>query len=217
MEVYIAGKGIISAIGLNVAETLQSLRAGKSGIGTQTNLSNRRDNNLPTGEIHLSNGQLGSIAGLSGNYSRTALLSMIAAKQAVEDSGIHIKDFRTGFISATTVGGMDKTEKFMPAFIRDGELRDINQVLYHDSGAITELVAEALGIKSFVTTISTACSSSANSIMYASRLIKTGVIDVAIAGGTDAMSLFTLSGFNALMILDETPAPLTMITARASI
>lgn len=205
MEVYIAGKGIISAIGLNVAETLQSLKAGKSGISTQTNLTGRRDNNLPTGEIHLSNKQLASIAGLSDSYSRTALLSMIAAKQAVDDSGIYIKDLRTGFISATTVGGMDKTEKFMSAFIRDGELKDIDQVRYHDSGAITELAAEALGIKSFVTTISTACSSSANSIMYASRLIKTGVLDVAIAGGTDAMSLFTLSGFNALMILDENP------------
>ncbi len=203
MEVYIAGKGIISAIGLNVDETLQSLRAGKSGIGNQTNLSGRRDNHLPTGEIKLSNAELATMAGLSAEYSRTALLSMIAAKEAMADSGIHINGLRTGFISATTVGGMDKTEQFMTSYIRDGEFKNIEQVLYHDSGAATELVAEPLGIKHFVSTISTACSSSANSIMYAARLIKTGVLDVAIAGGADAMSLFTLSGFNALMILDE--------------
>jgi len=203
MEVYIAGKGIISAIGLNVGETLHALKAGISGIGTQTNLLNRHDNNLPTGEINLSNAQLAAMGGLNADYSRTALLSIIAAKEAVANACINLKDFRTGFISATTVGGMDKTENFMTAFIRDGELKNIDQVLYHDSGAITELVAEQLGIRNFVSTISTACSSSANAIMYASRLIKTGVLDVAIAGGTDAMSLFTLSGFNALMILDE--------------
>ena len=203
MEVYIAGKGIISAIGLNVGETLHALKAAISGIGTQTNLLNRRDNNLPTGEINLSNAQLAAMGGLNADYSRTALLSIIAAKEAVANACINLKDFRTGFISATTVGGMDKTENFMTAFIRDGELKNIDQVLYHDSGAITELVAEQLGIRNFVSTISTACSSSANAIMYASRLIKTGVLDVAIAGGTDAMSLFTLSGFNALMILDE--------------
>ena len=196
MEVYIAGKGIISAIGLNVEETLQSLKAGKSGIGTQTNLTGRRDSNLPTGEIALSNAELASMAGLSADYSRTALLSMIAAKDALADADINIKGLKCGFISATTVGGMDKTEKFMASFIRDGEVKDIGRILYHDSGAITELVAEALGIKHFVSTISTACSSSANAIMYASRLIKTGVLDMAIAGGTDAMSLFTLSGFN---------------------
>jgi 3-oxoacyl-[acyl-carrier-protein] synthase I len=205
MEVYIAGKGIISAIGLNVQETLQSLKTGKSGISTQTNLAGRRDNNLPTAEIHMTNKELASMAGLNESYSRTALLSMIAARQALNDSRIDVNDFRTGFISATTVGGMDKTEKFLPAFITNGDLKDIDQILYHDSGSITEIVAEELGIKNFVSTISTACSSSANSIMYASRLIKTGVLDVAIAGGTDAMSLFTLSGFNALMILDENP------------
>ncbi len=202
MEVYIAGKGIISAIGLNVEETLNSLRAGISGISKQSMLP-ERPNDLPTGEVKLTNAELAALAGLNPDYPRTTLLSMIAAKQAVADSGLDLKKYRTGFISATTVGGMDKTENFMRTFIKDGDIKNIDQILYHDSGTVTELVAEQLGIKDFISTISTACSSSANTIMYGSRLIKSGVLDVAIAGGTDAMSLFTLSGFNALMILDE--------------
>jgi 3-oxoacyl-[acyl-carrier-protein] synthase-1 len=202
MDVYIAGKGIISAIGLNAAETLHSLRAGITGISTTTMLHGRH-NNFPTGEVKLTNAELASMAGLDAGYSRTALLSMIAVNEALADAAIDISKLRTGFISATTVGGMDKTEKFMPTFITKGEAENIEQILCHDSGAITELVAEHLGIKNIVTTISTACSSSANTIMYGARLIKSGVLDVAIAGGTDAMSLFTLSGFNALMILDE--------------
>jgi 3-oxoacyl-[acyl-carrier-protein] synthase-1 len=41
--------------------------------------------------------------------------------------------------------------------------------------------------------------------MYASRLIKNGLLDVAIAGGTDCLLRFTINGFNALMILDTAP------------
>jgi 3-oxoacyl-[acyl-carrier-protein] synthase-1 len=54
-----------------------------------------------------------------------------------------------------------------------------------------------------MTTISTACSSSANSIMFGAQLIKAGYIDRVIAGGTDSVTKFTLNGFNTLMILDK--------------
>ena len=60
-----------------------------------------------------------------------------------------------------------------------------------------------LGIKDYITTISTACSSSANSIFFGARLIKNNILDVVVAGGTDALTKFTLNGFNTLMILDE--------------
>src|SRR4029079_16871645 len=62
-----------------------------------------------------------------------------------------------------------------------------------------------LGIKDYVSTISTACSSSANSIMYGARLIRHNKLDVVVAGCTDALTRFTLNGFNTLMILDQQP------------
>lgn len=45
----------------------------------------------------------------------------------------------------------------------------------------------------------------ANAIMHAARMIKAGEIDIAIAGGADALCRFTLNGFNTLMILDTAP------------
>jgi 3-oxoacyl-[acyl-carrier-protein] synthase-1 len=54
-----------------------------------------------------------------------------------------------------------------------------------------------------MTTISTACSSSANAIFFGARLIRHGMLDVVVAGGTDALTKFTLNGFNTLMILDQ--------------
>jgi 3-oxoacyl-[acyl-carrier-protein] synthase-1 len=78
-----------------------------------------------------------------------------------------------------------------------------NFVLTHDCGYHTEKIAARLGFRDMVSTISTACSSSANSIMFGARLIKHGMLDRVVAGGTDSLSKFTLNGFNTLMILDK--------------
>jgi 3-oxoacyl-[acyl-carrier-protein] synthase-1 len=97
---------------------------------------------------------------------------------------------------------MDKTESFFAAFLKDNNSGRLKDVLNHECGAVTELVADGLGIKNFVTTISTACSSSANSIFFGARLIKHNLLDVVVAGGADALTKFTLNGFNTLQILD---------------
>ncbi|HWB94280.1 MAG TPA: beta-ketoacyl-[acyl-carrier-protein] synthase family protein, partial [Puia sp.] len=92
---------------------------------------------------------------------------------------------------------------FYPAFLDDpnhGRLRD---VVLHECGSITEWVADRLGIKHYQTTINTACSSSANAIGFGARLIRQGLLDVVVAGGVDALTKFTLNGFNSLMILDS--------------
>ena len=202
MEVYIAGKGIISAIGNDLSQTIISLLAGISGITPISILPTHH--RFPAGEVKLSNDTLAEMAGLKTNMPRTALLSMIAAREAISDSDINdLGKWRTAFISANTIGGMDLTENFMEDFLKDNDSGDLSQVVYHDSGAVTQLVAKELNVNSYVTTISTACSSSANAIIYASRLIDNDKVDIAIAGGADALLRFTLNGFNALMILDS--------------
>ena len=206
MQVFIAGKGIISAIGNNTLQTIESLLMGRSGIKPITILTTHHAFTLPAGEVKWKNKDLAEIAGLNAKLPRTALLSMIAAKEAIFSSGIEdLKQWRTGFISANTAGGMDLTENFMKDFLKDNAKGQLADVINHDSGAATDIVATELGIKDHITTISTACSSSANSIMYAARLIKNDILDVAIAGGADSMLRFTLNGFNALNILDKDP------------
>ena len=100
---------------------------------------------------------------------------------------------------------MDKTENFYRSFHNDPSSGHLRNVVNHECGAITELVAKKLGFTDFVSTISSACSSSANAIFYGARLIKNDLADIVIAGGCDALTRFTLNGFNTLMILDEKP------------
>lgn len=202
--VFIAGTGVISAIGNNVTECLDALENGRAGIGPMTRLDSVHKNRLPVAEVKLSNEELASRTGLSAIKSRTALLSLAAAQEAIRHSRIEeLAAWRCGFISANSVGGMDKTENFFREFIADNNKGQLHDVVDHECGSVTELVADALGINEHVSTISTACSSSANSIFLGARLIRNNILDVVIAGGTDSLTRFTLNGFNTLMILDE--------------
>ncbi len=202
--VFIAGTGIISAIGNNTAACLDALENGRAGMGEMHQLDSVHRERLPVAEVKLSNEELAKLAGLPNTKSRTALLSMIAAKEALDHAAIPgISALRCGFISANSVGGMDKTENFFKEFLPDNNKGRLRNVVDHECGSVTELVADALGIKHFITTISTACSSSANAIFLAARLIRNNIVDVAVAGGTDSLTRFTLNGFNTLMIVDE--------------
>ncbi len=205
-NVYIAGVGVISAIGANVPETLLALENCRAGIGPITTLDTIHRERLPVAEVQLSNHDLARSYRLPESLSRTALLSMTAALEAYEDAGLKfVSGIRTGFVSANTVGGMDKTEDFFSPFLANRNGGRLRNVLHHECGSVTEVVADRLGIKNLVTTISTACSSSANSIFFGARLIKQNKLDVVIAGGADALTKFTINGFNTLQILDEQP------------
>ncbi|QQV02772.1 MULTISPECIES: beta-ketoacyl-[acyl-carrier-protein] synthase family protein [Chryseobacterium] len=203
-KIAITGMGIISAIGNNVMENLNSLKSGQHGISDITLFETRHKGNIKTGEIKLSNEELTEMLQLKSNNdaTRTALLGMIAAKEAVENSGISdINQYKTGLISSTSVGGMDVTEKY---FYTYEDFPEKQQYIHsHDAGNSSLLIADYLGLKGMVSTISTACSSAANAIMMGAKLIRNGVLDRVIVGGTDSLSKFTLNGFNTLMILTD--------------
>lgn len=203
--VAITGMGIISSIGETVEENFNALINGKPGITVIDNIATAHKNEIKVGEVKKTNTQLAKELGLAddNNFSRTAMLGALAAKQAVKNAGINdINEYNTGLISATSVGGMDMTETYFYNYFESEENR--RYILSHDAGDTTHKIADELGLKGMVTTISTACSSAANSIMLGARLIKSGKLDRVIVGGTDALSKFTINGFKTLMILSDT-------------
>jgi 3-oxoacyl-(acyl-carrier-protein) synthase len=203
-EVYITGLGAISGIGNSVAENIDALKHGRCGIAEATHLVTRHRQSFPVGEVKADNVLLANWCNWSGTNSRSAMLAYLAAREAIVDAGFKdTRPYRTGFISATSVGGMDLTEDFYEGFSQNKANGKLRQVAQHECGTVTDRVAKALKIHDYVSTISTACSSSANAIMLGARLLQQGLLDVVVAGGTDALSRFTLNGFNTLMILDQ--------------
>ena len=120
-------------------------------------------------------------------------MGILALREALTEAGL--PDL-TGIplISGTTVGGMDKTEQTFPAYSP-----------LHDCGASTDAIAAHFGGAPFATTLSTACSSAANAVIFGANLIRSGQADIVAVGGSESLSDFHLHGFGSLMILDTAP------------
>ena len=205
MKIAITGMGIISAIGNSVEENYDALFSGKLGVTSLENIDSIHKDVIKVGEIKFTNQQLEQKLNLAAdnNYSRTTMLGTIAAKQAIENADIKdVNEYRTGLISATSVAGMDMTERYYYEYLEDESCR--KYISSHDAGNCTNQIAEYIGLKGLVTTVSTACSSAANAIMLGAKLINSGELDRVIVGGTDALSKFTINGFKTLMILSDT-------------
>jgi 3-oxoacyl-(acyl-carrier-protein) synthase len=206
-RIFVTGMGIITGIGNNLAETKDSLYHLHSGIGKIRFLETNLKDEIPVSEVKCSLEELFQLAGIpvDEGYSRNSLMGIIAAREAYRDARIaEFPGFRTGLISATTVGGMDRCELYYEDFLTNN-----NRNIYIDSydcADSTEKIADVLNITDYLTTISTACSSSANSIQFGARLIRNGDLDRVIAGGTESLTKFHLNGFNALKILDKEPS-----------
>lgn len=198
--------GIVSAIGMDVETTLDSLVSSRTGLGQIRLLDTRLKEKLIAGEIQHTDEELLQMAGIDKipGMSRAALLGMIAAKQAVQSAGfIPDNKLRTGMISGTTAESMTSIEKYLPDFLSNDSRNEF--IDSQDWGFSTEIIAGILGINGFMTTINTACSSASNAIMLGARMIRQGRLDRAIAGGTDALSKVMLNGFHSLMIVDPEP------------
>ena len=190
--IHVTGAGVVSAVGCGLGETLDALRRGLSGIDPVRFLQTE-EKAFPVGEVKLSNAEMAARSGASPDLSRTSLMGILALQEAL--SGAGLKDLaEIPLIGGTTVGGMDLTEKTFPEYSR-----------LHDCGASTDAIAAHFGGAKWATTLSTACSSAANAVIFGANLIRSGQAEIVAVGGSESLSDFHLHGFGSLMILDTAP------------
>lgn len=197
MKIAITGIGVISAIGRNCSETLESLLAEKSGIGAMRYLGSYYKD-IPVGEVPFSNDELHQMTEIDEPMPRTSLLGLIAAREAIAMAGSDCDVF----INGTTVGGMDLTEQHWKDY---QEGKAIENICLHEAGESTNAIAKHLSPFTFIATPSTACSSALNAIMLGADLLRTGQAKRVLVGGAESLSLFHFNGFRTLMILDNQP------------
>ncbi|MBO4654085.1 MAG: beta-ketoacyl-[acyl-carrier-protein] synthase family protein [Bacteroidales bacterium] len=205
-SIVVTGLGIVSALGTGVEATVEHLLAGQSGIGKIKYLDTRHCS-LPAGEVPMDDSQMREFLEISSEkaITRTSLMGRIALREAVMQAQLCSRPSRkVSLVSGTTVGGMEKSERFYHDFLQNNERNEY--IALHDCGACTDMIAhEFPGMFDFQTTISTACSSAANAVILGANLLHTGRADVVVAGGSECLSKFHLDGFHTLMILDEAP------------
>jgi len=197
--------GITSAIGNTLAENHSALINGVCGINRLNDFPSKYVSEMPFGAVSLSNDALKQTLQINNDsVSRTTLLATHALEDAIRDAGLSNEELtsnHTALIGATTVGGM---------CLADELYRDANEnymgspfLSSYDSASVFLFLQEHYQMTGIVDTINTACSSSANAIMFGARLIKNGLAKKALVGGADSLSKFTINGFNTLRILSS--------------
>jgi 3-oxoacyl-(acyl-carrier-protein) synthase len=144
----------------------------------------------------------------SSRYSRSDQLAMVAAQDAVANSGCDGSTLREGgVVMASTVGGLTGFDTGIAqdpaAWYRrpGGLLRAASYPVAH----VADAVGERFGIRGPRCAISVACASGAMAIALAANMLLDGAAPMILAGGSDPLCPFTLSGFNSLRALDPSP------------
>ena len=203
-EIYVTGAGIVSALGLGKDANLRALINQQSGVQPIQFLETAH-RELPAGEVKHSNDALCEMLRIPPTeaFIRSTLLAIPAVEEAIHQARLrHLPPHtRVALLSGITVGGMDKAEQYYDDFLYNDSRNAYIEL--NDCGACTEQIADFFGpLFSHVSTIVTACSSSANALMQGAELLRSGRADVVVAGGCECLSRYHVNGFNTLMILD---------------
>ncbi len=201
-RVVITGLGIISSIGNNKAEVLESLREGKSGIEFVPEFAEVGMRSQVAGTIKLNPAELidRKVFRFMGDAAAYAYLSM---KEAIEDSGLteeQISNERTGLVIGSGIGSARGQVAACDA------VRDPRGVKGIGPYAVTKTMASSASaclatpfkIRGVNYSISSACATSAHCIGHAMELIQLGKQDVVFAGGAEELCWEGATQFDAM-------------------
>ncbi|HTX25324.1 MAG TPA: beta-ketoacyl-[acyl-carrier-protein] synthase family protein [Steroidobacteraceae bacterium] len=113
---------------------------------------------------------------------------------------------RVAVVLGTSTSSIGATEEAYARLQPDGQYpADLQRMIVHSPHSLCHFVQHALELDGVATTIATACSSSAKVFAYAERLVRRGLADAALVGGTDTLCGSILFGFHSLGLLSPEP------------
>ena len=197
----ITGMGIISSIGNNVEEVLESLKAGKSGINFSEQFAEMKLRSQVWGDLkinpaeHIDRKQMRFM----GNAAAYAFLSM---EQAIADSGLtedQVSNERTGLVAGS--GGASSMNQVAAVdILREKGVKRVGPYMVPRtmSSTVSACLATPFKIRGVNYTMSSACATSAHCIGHAVELIQLGKQDVVFAGGGEELDWSLAMMFDAM-------------------
>ena len=215
-KVFITGRGLVTPIGVGLAENEASLRAGCSGVVAVPEFVERRLDSQVGGMIR---------EGLSSSLiDRKALrfcppvglMSVIAAEEAFAEAGIpaeEVRNHRIAIVGGVAGGNYRELYELADAYVSHNyRIRLVSPYgvpRVMPSSAVSNL-SLILGIRGESYDISAACASSALAVVLGARLIRSGQYDMVLAGGAEQLDWVQAIGFCACRALstkyNETPS-----------
>jgi len=204
-RVVITGIGVFCSIGKNALEFNQSLKEGKTGIGSITLFDTSKYPCKIGAEIREYCPEKFFRKKELKRLSRTDQFGLIASEEAVNASGIHsYSSEEIGVCLGAGAGGMFEAETYHREVLL--KERSKPSLLWpFIPSYTTDRIAEKFGFSGPKFTVTTACSSSATAIGYGADLIRSGKCKAVLCGGSESLSELTFGGFNSLKAMDPSP------------
>ena len=197
----ITGMGIVSSIGNNVKEVLESLKTGKSGISFSEQFAEMKLRSNVWGDLkmvpseHIDRKKMRFM----GDAAAFAYLSM---EQAIEDAGLteeQVSNDRTGLVAGS--GGASSANQVAAVdILRNKGVKRVGPYMVPRtmSSTVSACLATPFKIRGVNYTMSSACATSAHCIGHALELIQLGKQDIVFAGGGEELDWSLTMMFDAM-------------------
>ena len=120
-------------------------------------------------------------------YSRTALIGVIAAREAWADAGLSIAEANAGVVIGSGGGGIDVGERnYHDFFLERGRKVTPYAIPVSIVGMLSSEISISLRLHGVSHVLSCGCTSSTDAMGYAASLLRAGEADVVLSGGADA-------------------------------
>ena len=216
-RVVITGMGAISALGVGAEALWQGLREGRSGIGPLRHQDAARVRVKVAAQVPES---FDPAAGIDERtltqLDRTSEFALHAADEAIQQSGLDFSKevgARTAVIVGTGVGGETTQDEQSRRLYAENATRvhplSIVRVM---TNASASQISIKYGLRGPTFAVASACASANHAIIQAAQMIRYGLVDTAITGGTEAcISYVVLRGWEAMRVLaDDTCRPFSI-------
>lgn len=217
-RIAITGMGAISPLGVGAQALWQGLREGRSGIGPLDHPDAGRLRVKIAAQVPASFDPATNIDERTlPLLDRTSEFALHAAREAIAQSGLDFGvnqlGLRTAVIVGTGVGGETTQDDQSRRLYADNATRVHPLTIVRlMTNASASQISIAYGLRGPTFAVASACASANHAIIQAAQMIRYGLADVAIAGGTEACITYgALRAWEAMRVLaDDTCRPFSL-------
>lgn len=203
--IVVTGTGCVSALGHSVEAFWSALQDGSCGLGELVQATPSDLRVSVVGAIPAPDPRHMLDARRLPMLDRFSVLAIVAAQQALAQSGLLLEQVghRTGcVVGVGTAGGETIDELYRRIFLEGARRANVFTVPRVMPSAPASQISMGFGIRGPVFTVSSACASSNHAIATAVWLLRDGVIDAAVVGGTEApLTYGILKAWEALRVM----------------
>ena len=207
-RVAVSGIGAVCGLGWGVGALWEGLRAGRPGFAPIRRFDPSQHRTRLAAEAAEPPAGLARAVPGWRRLSVADRFAVSAALEAMARAGLEVpfgEEEGAGVFFGSSTGGMFESEEFFSDFLRDRRRGRLSALVSQQVNGPGDAVARLLGATGPVETLSSACASGALALGAALEAVRSGEVDVAIAGGSDSLCQLTYAGFNALRSVDEGP------------